>query len=149
MNFYIWCYTRCAFVIVCASCCNRFLCLHVASLEARVTLQKALATPGILLPSYSVQSRPMSFRPVATTNFLDVRSPTTTTPQTNQAQREAKMSRYTPSTDIPTASDIFLKIESMVKFAVRGAIWQGDERWRWWGRLEPLQGWGKSPILPR
>ena len=75
-----------------------------------------------------VQSRPMSFRPVAAINFLYVRSPTTTTPQTNQGQREAKMSRYTPSTDIPTASDIFLKTESMVKFAVRGAIWQGDGR---------------------
>ena len=70
----------------------------------------------------------MSFRPVATTNFLDVRSPTMTTPQTNQAQREAKISRYTPSTDIPTASNILLKTDSMVKFAVRGAIWQDDER---------------------
>ena len=38
------------------------------------------------------------------------------------------MSRYTPFTDIPTANDKFLKKASVVKFAVRGAIQQGDER---------------------
>ena len=65
----------------------------------------------------------MSFRPVTTTNFPDLRSPTTTPPHIKQAQREVKISRNSFSTDIPTANDKFLKTDSVVKLAVRGAIW--------------------------
>ena len=49
-----------------------------------------------------------------------------TPPHANQAHQVTRMSRYTPSTDIPTAND--LKTAIVVELAVRGAIWQGDER---------------------
>ena len=67
---------------------------------------------------YDVQSRPMSLRPVDN-QLPDLRSPTTTPPHIKQAQREAKILRYSSSTDIPTANDKFLKTDSVVKLTVR------------------------------